>query len=48
MIYASESKLSRELKDGIEILIGQVVLKLLIIAVKILFWSITQESLGPP
>ena len=43
---ASYSKLSKELKYGIEILIGQAVFKLWIKTVKILFWSITQELLG--
>ena len=39
-------KLSKELKKGIEILIGQVVFKLWIKTVKIMFWSINQESPG--
>ena len=42
MVYASYSKLSKELKNGIEILVGQAVFK----TFKILFLSITQESLG--
>ena len=46
MIYASYSKLSKELKNRIEILVGQVVFKLWIKTVKILFWSMTQEPLG--
>ena len=48
MINASYSKLSVELKNGIGILVGQVVFKLLIQTVKILFGSITQERLGLP
>ena len=43
---ASGSKLSKELKNGIEILVGQAVFKLWIKTVKIVFWSITQEPLG--
>ena len=39
-MYASESKLSKELKNGIEILVDQGVFKLWIKTVKILFWSI--------
>ena len=46
IIYASYSKLSKELKNGIEILVGPAVIKLWIKKVKILFWSITQEPLG--
>ena len=42
-IYASKSKLSKELKNGTEILESQVVFRLWIQTVKILFWSITQE-----
>ena len=39
----SKRKLSKELKNGIEILVGQAVFKLWIKTVKIMFWSITQE-----
>ena len=45
-MHASENKLSKELKIGIEILVGQMILKLWIKAVKIMFWSITHEPLG--
>ena len=38
--------MSKKLKNGIEILEGQAVLKLLIKTVKIMFSSITQELLG--
>ena len=38
----------KELKNGIEILVGQVVFKLWIKAVKILFGTITQEPHGLP
>ena len=48
MIYESYSKLSKELKNGIEILVGQVILKLWIKTVKVLIGSITQEQLGLP
>ena len=48
MIYESYSKLSKELKNGIEILVGQVVIKLWIKTVKMLFGSITQEPLDLP
>ena len=48
MIYASYSKLPKKLKNGIEILVGQAVFKLWIKTVKMLFGSITQESLGLP
>ena len=47
-IYASYSKLSKELKNGIEILVGQAAFKLWIKTVKMLFGSITQEPLGLP
>ena len=43
---ASWSKMSKKLKNGIEILEGQAVLKLLIKTVKIMFSSTTQELLG--
>ena len=45
---ASYSKLSKELKNGIKILVGHAVFKLLTKTVKMLFGSITQESLGLP
>ena len=45
-MYASESKLSKELKNYIGILVGQATFKLWIKTVKILFWSISQELLG--
>ena len=44
--YAYYSKLLKELKNGIEILVGQAAFKLWIKTVKILFGSITQEPLG--
>ena len=40
------SNLSKELKIGIEILVGQSVFKLRIKTVKILFWLIMQQPLG--
>ena len=43
---ASYSKLFKELKNGIEILVGQAVFKLKIKTVKMLFGSVTQELLG--
>ena len=46
MIYASYSKLSKELKIGIEILVGQAFFKLWIKTFKMLFESITQKPLG--
>ena len=46
MIYASYSELSKEPKNGIEMLVGQAVFKRWIKTVKILFWSPTQEPLG--
>ena len=48
MIYASYSKLFKELKNGIEILVGQAVFKLWIKTIKMLFGSVTQELLGLP
>ena len=43
-MHISESyNLSKELKTGIEILVGQAVFKLWIKTVKILFWSITPK-----
>ena len=47
-MYAFYGKLSKEVKNGTEILVGQAVLKLWIKTVKILFGSITQEPLGLP
>ena len=44
-MYASYSKLSKELKNGTEILVGQVVFKLWIKTVKIIFWSILKNPL---
>ena len=46
IIYTSYSKLFKELKNGIDSLVGQAVFKLRIKTVKILFWSITQEPLN--
>ena len=43
---ASYGKLFKELKNGIEILVGQALCKLWIKTVKMLFGSITQEPLG--
>ena len=48
MIYASYSKLPKQLKNGIEILVGQAVFKLWIKTFKMLFGLITQEPLGLP
>ena len=48
ILYASYSILSKELKNGIEILVGQVFFKLWIKTVKMMFGSITQEPLGLP
>ena len=45
-MYASYSKLSKQLKNGIEILVCQAFFKLRIKTVKILFWSITKEPPG--
>ena len=47
-MYASYSKLSKEIKNSIEILVIQAISKLWIKIVKILFGSITQEPLGLP
>ena len=47
-LYASYSKLSKELKNSIEILVSQTVFKLWIKTAKMLFGSITQEPLGLP
>ena len=46
MMYASESKLPKELKNDIELLAGQAIFKLWIKTFKILFWSIILELLG--
>ena len=43
-----KSKLSKELKKGIEILVGQTVFKVRIKNSEMLFWSITQEPLDLP
>ena len=40
MIYASYGKLSKELKNGIKIKVGQAILELLIKTLLSLFWSI--------
>ena len=49
MNYASYKKLFKELKNGIEILVGQAVVKLQIKTVKNFgFGSITLEPLGLP
>ena len=48
MIYASYSKLPKNLKNGIEILVGRAVFKLWIKTVKMLFGSITQKPLDLP
>ena len=45
-MHASESKLSKELKYGIEILVGQAVLKLWTETVKLMFWPITRTYLN--
>ena len=45
-MHASLGKLFKELKNGIEILVGQMVFTLWIKTVKIMFWSITQEPCG--
>ena len=45
-MHASKTELSQELKNGIEVLVGQVVLKLQIKTVKIVFWLIARDSLG--
>ena len=45
-MHASESNLSKELKNGIKILVGPAVFKLWFKTVKIMFWSVTQEQLG--
>ena len=41
MAYDSYSKLSKELKNNIEIQVGQAVLELLLKTIFWLFWSIT-------
>ena len=48
IIYAPYSKLSKELKNGIEILVGQAVFNLRIKTVNMLFGSITEEPIGLP
>ena len=47
-MYASWGKLSKEFKNGIEILVGQAIFKLWIKTVKITFWLTTQEPFGLP
>ena len=47
-MYASYSKLFKELKNGIENLVGQAVFKLWVKSVKMFFGSITQELLDLP
>ena len=46
--YVSYSKLSKELKNDIDILVGQAIFQLWIKTVKMLFGSITQKLLGLP
>ena len=46
--YASYCKLFKELKNGIEILVGHALFKLKAKTVKIMFGSIIQEPLGLP
>ena len=41
-----KNNICMELKNGVEILVGQAALKLWINTVKILFWSVTQELLA--
>ena len=43
-MYASQSKLFKELKNGIGILVGQAVFKLWIKNSQKLFWSITFDQ----
>ena len=43
ILHASESELSKKLKNGIEILVDQAGFKLWIKTFKIVFWSITRE-----
>ena len=47
-MHAFWRELSKELKNGIEILVGQALLKLWVKTVKILFWSaaVNQEPLS--
>ena len=44
-MYATLSKLSNELKNGIQILVGQAVFKVVDQNSQKMFWSITQETL---
>ena len=46
IMYISYSKLSKELKNYIEILVGQTALKLWIKRIKILLWPKTQDLLA--
>ena len=48
MIYASYSKFSKDLKTGIEVLVGPAVLRFWIKKAQMMFGSITQELLGLP
>ena len=48
MNYTAYKKLFKELKNGIEILVGQAVFKLQIKTVKMLVLDWTQEHLGIP
>ena len=48
LLSITNSKLSKKLQNGIEILVGQAVFKLWIKTVKMLFGSITQKRLGLP
>ena len=48
IIHSSYSKLPKELRNGIEISKGQVIFKLWIKTVKMLFGSKTREPLGLP
>ena len=45
-MHEFQSVLSKELTQGIEILVSQAFFKLWIKTVKIMFWSKTQEPLG--
>ena len=47
-MYASYGKLPKELKNGTEIFVDQAIFKLWTKTVKLLFGSITQESIGLP
>ena len=47
ILYASNSKLSKELKNGIKIQVSQAVFELLIKTLFWLFWSITYKTAWP-